>query len=77
MPFSIRRPVYRVAHPMGMVSVHRGNWPSALSHAQASYRLEAETSNRGTGVGTFFRQMAYVGDHSGAAAMLHGGCLRL
>jgi hypothetical protein len=49
----------------------RGNWASALFHAKASYRLEAEISFRGIGVGTLFRQMAYGGDHAGAAAILH------
>src|ERR1700730_14794248 len=56
---------------LSLVDFLRGNWASALSHAQASFRLEAETSSRGTGVGTFFRQMAYVGDHAGASAILH------
>ena len=46
---------------LSLVDFLRGNWASALSHAQASFRLEAETSSRGTGVGTFFRQMAYLG----------------
>ena len=55
---------------LSLMDFLRGNWTSALQHAQASYRLEAETSNRGTGVGTFFRQMAYVGDRAGAFAIL-------
>jgi hypothetical protein len=55
---------------LSLVDFLRGNWDSALLHAQASYRLEAETSNRGTGVGTFFRQMAYHGDRAGALAIL-------
>jgi tetratricopeptide (TPR) repeat protein len=55
---------------LSLIDFLRGNWTGALQHAQASYGLEAETSNRGTGVGTFFRQMAYVGDHAGASAIL-------
>jgi tetratricopeptide (TPR) repeat protein len=55
---------------LSVVGFLRGKWPSALEHAQASYRLEVDTSNRGTGVGTFFRQMAYLGDHAGASALL-------
>jgi len=55
---------------LSLIDFLRGNWASALKHAQASYRLEAETSNRGTGVGTLFRQLAYVGDHAGASAIL-------
>jgi hypothetical protein len=55
---------------LSLVDFLRGDWASALQHAQASYGLEVETSNRGTGVGTFFRQMAYVGDRAGALAIL-------
>jgi tetratricopeptide (TPR) repeat protein len=56
---------------LSLVDFLRGNWTSALQHAQASFRLETETSNRGTGVGTFFRQMSYLDDHGGASALLH------
>jgi tetratricopeptide (TPR) repeat protein len=56
---------------LSLVDFFRGNWTSALFHAHASYRLEADTSFRGIGAGTLFRQMAYVGDHEGAFAMLH------
>ena len=55
---------------LSLVDFFRGNWESALQHAQAAYRLEGETSNRGTGVGVFFRQMAYDGDRAGAMAIL-------
>ena len=55
---------------LSLVDFFRGNWAGALQHAQESYLLEAETSNRGTGVGTFFRQMAYSGDRAGALAIL-------
>jgi tetratricopeptide (TPR) repeat protein len=55
---------------LNLVDFLRGNWASALQHAQASCRLEAETSSRGIGVGTFFRQMAYDGDRAGASAIL-------
>jgi tetratricopeptide (TPR) repeat protein len=55
---------------LNLVDFLRGNWASALQHAQASCQFEAETSSRGTGVGTFFRQMAYVGDRAGAFRIL-------
>ena len=48
----------------------RGNWANALHHAQASSQLEAENFLRGAGVGTLFRQLAYVGDRAGASAIL-------
>jgi tetratricopeptide (TPR) repeat protein len=56
---------------LSLVDFLRGNWPRALFHAEASYGLEAETSIRGVGVGTLFRQRAYAGDHAGASALLH------
>jgi tetratricopeptide (TPR) repeat protein len=56
---------------LSLVDFLRGNWASALHQAQTSYRREVETSIRGVGVGTCFRQMAYVGDHAGASAILH------
>ena len=55
---------------LSLVDFLRGDWEGALHHAQASYRLEGETSRRGTGVGILFRQMAYLGDHAGASAIL-------
>ena len=55
---------------LSLVEFFRGNRASALSHAQASSRFEGEVSVRGVGVGTLFRQMAYMGDHAGALAML-------
>jgi hypothetical protein len=56
---------------LSLVDFLRGNWARALSHAQASCRLEVETSNnRGIGVGTLFRQMAYAGDRGGAFTIL-------
>ena len=55
---------------LSLVDFFRSDWASALQHAQASCRLEAETSNRGTGVRMFFRQMDYVGDRAGALAIL-------
>jgi tetratricopeptide (TPR) repeat protein len=59
---------------LSLVDFLRGNWASALHHAQASCRLDADTFLRGTGVGTFFRQMAYAGDQAGALAILHEKC---
>jgi tetratricopeptide (TPR) repeat protein len=55
---------------MGMVDFFRGNWASALSHAQASSRHEPGISMGGLGVGTLFRQLAYAGDRAGAFALL-------
>jgi tetratricopeptide (TPR) repeat protein len=49
----------------------RGEWASALSHAQASCRPEPGSSIEGFGVGTLFRQMAYAGDRTGAFAVLN------
>jgi tetratricopeptide (TPR) repeat protein len=54
-----------------LLDFFRGDWASALQHAQTSYRLESEISLRGAGTGTFFRQMAYAGDLEGALAILH------
>ena len=49
----------------------RGDWASALSHAQAACRPEPGSSIEGFGVGTLFRQMAYAGDRDGAFAILN------
>jgi hypothetical protein len=63
-----------------MLEFFRGDWTSVLLHAQASYRravgslgvLGQEFRNwvDGFGVGTAFRQMAYLGDRTGAFAIL-------
>ncbi len=55
---------------MSLVNFFRGNWASALLHAQASSRHEPGISMGGLGVGTLFRQMAYAGDRAGAFALL-------
>jgi tetratricopeptide (TPR) repeat protein len=55
---------------LSLVDFFRGNWASALSHAQAACRSEAGSSIEGFGVGTLFRQMAYAGDRDGAFAVL-------
>jgi len=55
---------------LSLVDFFRGNWASALLHAQASSSPQLETFIRGFGVGTLFRQMAYAGDHGGALAIL-------
>ncbi len=55
---------------LSLVAFFRGNWKSALLHAQASYRREAEGSVEGFGAGALFRQMAYAGDRNGALAVL-------
>jgi tetratricopeptide (TPR) repeat protein len=59
---------------LSLVDYFRGNWKSALFHAQESSRLEVESSILGSGVGTLFRQMAYAGDRAGASALLHEKC---
>ena len=56
---------------LSLMDFLRGNWTSALQHAQASCRMEVEGSIRGASAGTFFRQMAYDGDLAGASAVLH------
>jgi tetratricopeptide (TPR) repeat protein len=55
---------------LSLLDFFRGNWTSALSHAQASRIAEPGRSIEGFGVGTLFRQMAYAGDHDGAFALL-------
>jgi tetratricopeptide (TPR) repeat protein len=56
---------------LSLVDFFRGNWASALLHGEASSRLEAETSTRGLGVGSVFRQIAYAGNRAGAIAILN------
>jgi tetratricopeptide (TPR) repeat protein len=56
---------------LSLVDFFRGDWPSALLHAQTSHRLEIESSVVGMGVGTLFRQMAYEGDRCKALSILH------
>jgi tetratricopeptide (TPR) repeat protein len=55
---------------LSLVDFFRGNWTSALLHAQASRRPEPGRSMEGFGVGTLFLQMAYAGDRDGALAIL-------
>jgi len=55
---------------LSLADLFRGNWPSALLHAQASRRPERGQSIGGLGAGTLFRQMAYAGDRAGALALL-------
>jgi tetratricopeptide (TPR) repeat protein len=55
---------------LSLVDFFRGDWKSALVHAQASRLKEPGRSIEGFGVGTLFRQMAYAGDHDGAFALL-------
>jgi tetratricopeptide (TPR) repeat protein len=56
---------------LSLADFFRGNWASALFHAQASCRHEVESSIRGIGVGALFRQMAYARDRGGAFAILN------
>jgi tetratricopeptide (TPR) repeat protein len=60
---------------LSLLDFLRGNWATALLHAQASRQLEVErveSSTRGLGIGTLFRQMAYAGDRAGAFGILEG-----
>ena len=45
-----------------LVDFFRGDWASAMSHAQAAYQGPAARSFAGYGVGMLFRLMAYAGD---------------
>jgi hypothetical protein len=65
-------PVVEVISGIGltMVDFFRGNWTSALFHAQTSRRLGPGSSIEGYSVGTLFRQLAYAGDRNGAFAVL-------
>jgi tetratricopeptide (TPR) repeat protein len=56
---------------LSLVDFFRGNWGSALLHAQAACRPEEGAFIAdGFGVGMLFRQMAYAGEHDGALAIL-------
>jgi predicted ATPase len=55
---------------LSLAEFFRGNWASALSHAQAACRPEPGSSIEGIGVGTLFRQIAYAGDRNRALAIL-------
>src|SRR5262249_48854049 len=55
---------------LSLMEFLRGSWAKALEHAHAAYRIEADTSSRGTAAGIYYRQMAYVGDGAGASAVL-------
>jgi tetratricopeptide (TPR) repeat protein len=55
---------------LSLLDFFRGNWASALSHAQACCRYERGNSMEGLGIGMLFRQMAYARDRDGALAVL-------
>jgi tetratricopeptide (TPR) repeat protein len=55
---------------LSLLDFFRGNWTSALSHAQASRQPDHGYSIRGLGAGMLFRQLAYAGDRAGALAIL-------
>jgi tetratricopeptide (TPR) repeat protein len=55
---------------LSFVNFFRGDWSTALSHAQTSYPVREDTFIGGFAAGTFFRQMAYAGDRDGALAIL-------
>jgi len=55
---------------LSMVNFFRGDWSTALFHAEASNKAREGTFVGGFGAGTLFRQMAYDGDRDGALALL-------
>jgi tetratricopeptide (TPR) repeat protein len=55
---------------LSLVDFFRGNWTSALLHAQASRRPEPGNFIEGLGVGTLFRQLSYASDREAALAIL-------
>jgi tetratricopeptide (TPR) repeat protein len=55
---------------LSLLEFFRGNWTGALLHAQASFGFEPESYDKGVGIGTLFRQLAYAGDRDGAFAIL-------
>jgi tetratricopeptide (TPR) repeat protein len=56
---------------LSVLDLIRGDWASALSHAQASSSVDAGANSiRGLGQGVLFRQMAYAGDRKGALRLL-------
>jgi tetratricopeptide (TPR) repeat protein len=56
---------------LSLVDFFCGDWTTALLHAQAASRQpELESSVRGYGAGTLFRQMAYAGDRDAALGIL-------
>jgi tetratricopeptide (TPR) repeat protein len=56
---------------LSLLDFFRGDWTSALLHAQAASRQpELESSVKGYGPGTLFRQMAYAGDRDAALGIL-------
>jgi len=48
----------------------QGKWDLASAEAQEAYRSSFPSAGQGTIVGTLFRQRAYLGDRSGAFALL-------
>jgi tetratricopeptide (TPR) repeat protein len=62
---------------LSLLDFFRGNWASALLHAQASCRSGAATAVEGLGVGALFRQMAYGGERDGACAIFNENRTRL
>jgi tetratricopeptide (TPR) repeat protein len=55
---------------LSLVDFFRGDWATALSHAQASCGSEPEISIQGVGIGMLFRHMAYADDRDRALAIL-------
>jgi len=54
---------------LSLLDFFRGNWTSALLHAQAARRPEPGNFIEGLGVGTLFRQLSYAGDRDAALAI--------
>jgi tetratricopeptide (TPR) repeat protein len=55
---------------LGLIDFFRGEWASALTHAQALRRPEVGIPVEGLGVGMLFRQLAYAGERASAFAIL-------
>jgi tetratricopeptide (TPR) repeat protein len=75
LPFALCEALHELN--LGLVDFFRGNWASALLHAQASCRPEVGISIEGLGLGAVFRQMAYAGERASAFAIFDENRARL
>ena len=55
---------------LSLVDFLRGDWELAAAEAEEGYSTSFRNVGRGAIVGTLFRQRAYLGDRSGALALL-------
>jgi tetratricopeptide (TPR) repeat protein len=75
LPFALCEVLHELN--LSLVDFFRGNWASALLHAQALRRPEVGTPVEGLGVGILFRQLAYAGERASAFAILDENRARL